>query len=200
GPLDDPRIHYAWARGPGDLDHERMRSREIGYHGHFHRTGLHLDIRAFQERITGMNSQPLKVGDFQPDNASSIEFEGLETELDWHIGTANRIRLAHAYIDFEATSKYDQRLTARHSGSATWMRAWPAGIRTSLTYFGADSLNERRFERVDSRIEKDLAFAPRSRLNLALIWQYRLDDEALTWDENRFSSRSHYYLTAELNF
>src|SRR5690606_4929477 len=114
GPLDDPRIHYAWARGPGDLDHERMRSREIGYHGHFHRTGLHLDIRAFQERITGMNSQPLKVGDFQPDNASSIEFEGLETELDWHIGTANRIRLAQAYIDFEATSKYDQRLTARH--------------------------------------------------------------------------------------
>lgn len=200
GPLQGDQRHYARARGPGDLDHERMRSQELGYHGHFHRAGLRLDVRVFQERITGMNSQPLKVGDFQPDNRSSIEFEGVETELDWQLGTADRIRLSQAYIDFEATSKYDQRLTARHSGSATWMHAWPAGIRTSLTYFGADRLNERRFERVDSRIEKDLGLTHAALLNLALTWQYRLDDEALTWDENRFASRSHYYLTAELHF
>lgn len=200
GPLGGIQPHYAWARGPGNLDHERMRSREIGYNGHFHRAGVRLDIRAFQERITGMNSQPLKVDNFQPDNGASIEFEGLETELDWQLSAADRLRLSHAYIEYDATSKYDQRLTARHSGSAAWLRQWPASVRTSVIYYGADRLNERRFERVDSRIEKDFAPTPGTRLNLGLTWQYRLDDEALTWEENRFSSRSHYYLTAELHF
>ncbi len=91
-------------------------------------------------------------------------------------------------------------MTARHSGSAAWLREWPGQIRTSLIYYGADHLNERRFERLDSRIEKQFALADRSSLALALTWQYRLDDEALTWEENRFDSRSHYYLSAELNF
>ena len=200
GPLAGPLNHYAWARGPGDLDHERMRSRELGYHGHFHQLGMQLDIRAFHERITGMNSEPLKVSDFQPNNESTIRFKGVESELDWQLSQTDRLRLTHAYIEFDASSRYDQRLTAQHSGSAAWLRDWPGNISTSLMYYGADRLNERRFERLDSRIQKHFQLGARSSLELALIWQYRLDDEALTWDENLFDSRSHYYLTAELNF
>lgn len=200
GPLVGPQTHYAWAPGPGNLQHERMRSREIGYNGHFYQLGLQLDIRAFDERITGMISQPLKVDNFQPDNHSEIHFEGVETELDWQFGTADRLRLTHAYISFEATSKYDQRLTAQHSGSVAWLHQWPGRIHTSVMYYGADQLNERRFERLDTRIEKHVQLSAHSSLNLALTWQYRLDDEALTWEENNFDSRSHYYLSAELNF
>ena len=200
GPLTGPVTHHGWARGPGDLKHERMRSREIGYNGHFHQLGLQLDIRAFHERITGMISQPLKLDNFQPNNDSSIRFKGVETELDWQWSAIDRLRLTHAFIEFDATSKYDQRLTAQHSGSAAWLREWPGDIRTSLMYYGADRLNERRFERLDSRIEKHFQLTSQGSLNLALTWQHRLDDEALTWDENRFDSRNHYYLSAELNF
>ncbi|MFA5679139.1 MAG: TonB-dependent receptor [Pseudomonas sp.] len=200
GPLAGPLNHYAWARGPGDLQHEHMRSREVGYNGHFHQLGLQVDIRAFHERITGMNSEPLKVNDFQPNNDSSIRFKGIESELDWQVSAVDRLRLTHAFIEFDATSELDQRLTARHSGSAAWLRSWPGNIHTSLMYYGADRLNERRFERLDSRIEKSIPLSARSSLNLALIWQHRLDDESLTWDENRFDSRDHYYLSAELNF
>lgn len=200
GPLAGPLTHYAWARGPGDLQHERMRSREIGYNGHFHQLGLQLDIRAFHERITGMISQPLKVDNFQPDNNARIRFQGVETELDWRFSPADRLRLTHAHISFDATSKYDRRLTAKHSGSVAWLRQWPASIHTSVMYYGADQLNERRFERLDSRIEKHVQLSDKSSLNLALTWQYRLDDEALTWEENRFDDRSHYYFSAELNF
>jgi hypothetical protein len=31
-------------------------------------------------------------------------------------------------------------------------------------------------------------------------WQYRLDDEPLTCDENLFESRSQYFVSAELSF
>lgn len=200
GPLTGSLSHYAWARGPGDLKHERMRSREIGYNGHFHRLGLQLDIRAFHERITGMNSEPLKVDNFQPNNDSTILFKGVESEIDWQLSATDRLRLTHAFIEFDASSRFDQRLTARHSGSAAWLREWPGNVRTSLMYYGADRLNERRFERLDSRVEKQFQLGARSSLDLALTWRYRLDDEALTWEENRFDSRNHYYLSAELNF
>lgn len=199
-PITGPVMLYGHALGPGDLDQERMRSREIGYNGHFHRLGLRLDVRVFHERITGMNSEPLKIDNFLPDNDSQIRFKGVETELDWQAGRADRIRLTHARIDHDATSKYDQRLTAHHSGSIAWLHQWPIHINTSFMYYGADQLNERRFERIDSRFEKKMNFRPDSSLTLALVWRYRLDDEALTWDENLYDSPSHYYLSAELEF
>lgn len=200
GPVNSPVSLYSHAQGPGDLEQERMRSREIGYNGNFHQLGLRLDVRVFHERITGMNSEPLKIDNFLPNNASQIRFKGVETELDWQAGRADRIRLTHARIDFDATSKYDQRLTAHHSGSVTWLHQWPGNIDTSLMYYGADQLNERRFERIDSRIEKRLNLQRGTSLSLALAWQYRLDDEALTWDENLYGSPSHLYLSAGLNF
>ena len=177
-----------------------MRSREIGYNGTNHRYGVSVDLRVFQERITGMNSEPLKLTDFYPNNDSSAEFEGAEAQIDWRATYADRFRLTYAYVDFEASSKLDQRLTARNSGSAAWIRSWPAGIESSLIYYGADQLNERRFERVDTRLEKEFALGQRSHLNLALVLQHRLDDEPLTWDENRYESQNHYYLSAELHF
>tara|TARA_R110002033_G_scaffold53813_7_gene102007 strand:- start:1755 stop:2996 length:1242 start_codon:yes stop_codon:yes gene_type:complete len=200
GPVSGPQSYYATAVGPGDLDTETMRSREIGYNGTNHRYGVSVDLRVFQERITGMNSEPLKLTDFYPNNDSSAEFEGAEAQIDWRATYADRFRLTYAYVDFEASSKLDQRLTARNSGSAAWIRSWPAGIESSLIYYGADQLNERRFERVDTRLEKEFALGQRSHLNLALVLQHRLDDEPLTWDENRYESQNHYYLSAELHF
>lgn len=200
GPVSGPVTLYSHAQGPGDLDQERMRSRELGYHGSFHQLGLQVDVRFFHERITGMNSEPLKIDNFLPNNDSQIRFKGVETELDWQATHADRIRLTHARIDYDATSRYDQRLTAHHSGSAAWLHQWPHEINTSLLYYGADQLNERRFERIDSRIEKKLNFRDDTSLTLALVWQYRLDDEALTWDENLYDSPSHLYLSAGLNF
>ncbi|MEH6565417.1 MAG: TonB-dependent receptor [Halopseudomonas sp.] len=200
GPVSGEQTYYATAVGPGDLDTEIMRSREVGYNGTFHRYGLALDLRVFQERITGMNSEPLKITNFYPNNASSAEFEGAEAQIDWRATYSDRFRLTYAYVDFEATSELDQRLTARNSGSAAWLRTWPARIESSLIYYGADQLNERRFERLDFRLAKGFAIGQRSQLNLALVLQHRLDDEALTWSENVYDDPNHYYLSAELNF
>ncbi|PCD00250.1 TonB-dependent receptor plug domain-containing protein [Halopseudomonas pelagia] len=200
GPVSGSNQYYAVAKGPGNLKQEEMRSYEVGYNGYFHQLGLSIDIKGFYDEIRNMISQPLQIVNFVPDNSSFSRFTGAESQLDWKLTNDDRLRLTYAYVDFVASNRLDQRLTARNSGSAAWLRQWPGKIESSLIYYGADMLNERRFERLDSRIAKRFDLSNSSSLNLALTWQYRLDDEGLTWPENQFNSPSHYYLSAELNF
>lgn len=191
--------YFARAQGPGDLDQERMRSREIGYNGQFDELGLALDIKAYYDEIHGLISDPLKVSDFEPTNDNEIRFSGTETQLDWRLTRQDRLRLTYAYVDYDASSRYDQRLTARNSGSAGWMRDWGRGWSSSIFYYGDDALNEHRFERVDLRVAKRIPLG-RAALELAGVLQQRLDDEPLTWPENRYDSRHLLYFSAEVDF
>lgn len=201
GPVSGSDKYYALAQGPNNLEQERMRSHELGYNGYFPGLALSVDIKAFYDEIRDMISQPLQIVNFVPNNDSFSRFTGAETQLDWKMTRRDRLRLTYAYIDFVATNRLDQRLTARNSGSAAWLREWPAGFESSLIYYGADMLNERRFERLDGRVAKRFGTAgARNSLELALTWQHRLDDEALTWPENIYENRDHYYLSAELSF
>lgn len=193
-------VYYALAQGPGNLKQERMRSYELGYNGHFHHTGVMLDIKVFYDEIRDMISQPLQIVNFVPDNSSFARFKGAETQADWAVTRNDRLRLTYAYVDFVATNSLDQRLTARHSGSLAWLRQWSNDFSSSLIYYGADQLNQRRFERLDGRLAKRFNLNRRSQLELALNWQYRLDDEGLTWPGNLYDSRSHFFLSADLSF
>lgn len=65
--------YYAHARGPGDLDQEKMRASELGYNGRFHHLGLSVDIRAFHEEIRDMMSEPLQLKNFVPSNEASCD-------------------------------------------------------------------------------------------------------------------------------
>ncbi|WP_363711271.1 TonB-dependent receptor [Pseudomonas sp.] len=191
--------YFARAQGPDNLDQERMRSREIGYNGQFDELGLAVDIKAYYDEINGLISDPLKVSDFEPSNDNDIRFSGAETQLDWRLTRQDRVRLTYAYVDYDASSRYDQRLTARNSGSAGWMRDWGRGWSSSVFYYGDDALNEHRFERVDLRVAKRIPLG-RAALELAGVLQQRLDDEPLTWPENRYDSRHRLYFSAEVDF
>lgn len=191
--------YYAYANGSGNLRQEIMRSREIGYNGQFD-FGLSIDIKLFNDEIHRMISEPLDITEFKPSNDNSMWFRGAETEIDWQLLDSDRLRLTYAYIkDFESTEKSHGRLTARYSGSAGWMRDWGAGWSSGLFYYGADLLNERRFERVDLRIAKRLRLGD-SEVEVAGMLQQRLDDEALTWRENLFDDRRVVYASIELEF
>ena len=192
--------YYALAQGPGDLEQEQMRSYELGYNGHFHDLGLAIDVKAFYDEIDNMISQPLQVVNFEPDNSSSTRFTGIETQADWRLTAQDRLRVTYAYVDFFSSNELDQRLTPRNSGSLAWLRNWAGSVESSIIYYGADALNERRFERLDGRLAKRFSLGSTSELELALNWQFRLDDEALTWGENLYDDRSHVYLSAELDF
>ncbi|WP_339906079.1 TonB-dependent receptor [Pseudomonas guineae] len=190
--------YYATAQGPGDLQQEIMRSREIGYNGQFD-FGLQIDIKLFNDEIHQMIAEPLKIKEFSQNNDNYMWLRGAETEIDWTFTTSDRLRLTYAYVDYETSEKSYRRLTARYSGSAGWLHEWGGGWSSSLFYYGADLLNERRFERADLRIAKRFNLG-KSDLELALMMQQRLDDEALTWRENLYDERRLVYVSAQLEF
>lgn len=191
--------YFVTTPGPGNLQQERIGSWELGYNGQSASGDLNLDIKLFDERIDDMISEPLRNGSAPPSNDNWMEFRGAESQLDWQLGQADRLRLSYAYVDFVASSELDQRLTARHSGSVGWLRDWGQGWSSGLFYYGADQLNRYRFERMDLRIAKRIAMGG-AELELAAVMQQRLDDEPLTWRENNRDERQLLYFSAELAF
>ena len=191
--------YFVKTRGPGDLEQEHMRSRELGYNGYFAQLGLNLDVKLFHDEITGMISESLRNNQFIASNSNTARFQGTENQLDWRLSAVDRLRLTYAYVDAEASSPQDQQLTARNSGSAGWLRDWGNGWNSALFYYGDDALNGYRFERLDSRLAKRIALGKAS-LELAGTLQQRLDNQPNTFADNYYDSRHVLYFSAELVF
>lgn len=191
--------YFVKTRGPGDLDQERMRSRELGYNGFFADADLSVDLKLFHDEITGMISEPLRNNQYIASNSNKARFSGTEAQLDWRPSPADRFRLTYAHVDAWASNPADRRLSAHNSGSAGWLRDWGQGWSSALFYYGDDELNEYRFERVDVRVAKRLQW-DRTQLELAGVVQQRLDNEPTTHANNRYDSRHVMYFSAELAF
>lgn len=191
--------YFVKTRGPGDLDQEHMRSRELGYNGYFAELGLALDVKLFYDEITGMISEPLRNNQYIASNANNSRFRGTETQLDWRLSRADRLRFTYAFVDAEASNPLDQQFTARNSGSAGWLRDWGHGWNSALFYYGDNALNGYRFERVDTRIAKRIALG-KAQLQLAGVLQQRLDHEPNTFVDNNYDERRVMYVSAELEF
>lgn len=191
--------YFVKTRGPGDLDQEHMRSRELGYNGYFAELGLALDVKLFYDEITGMISEPLRNNQYIASNANSSRFRGTETQLDWRVSLTDRLRFTYAFVDAEASNPLDQQFTSRNSGSAGWLRDWGHGWNSALFYYGDNALNGYRFERVDTRIAKRIALG-KAQLQLAGVLQQRLDHEPTTFVDNNYDERRVMYLSAELEF
>lgn len=191
--------YFVKTRGPGDLDQERMRSRELGYNGYFVDQRLNLDIKLFYDEISRMVSEPLRNNQYIASNSNSARFTGSESQLDWQLSRADRLRLTYAYVHAQASNRLDQRLSASNSGSAGWLRNWGQGWSSALFYYGDSALNGYRFQRVDTRVAKRLSLG-KADLELAGTLQQRLDHQPVTFADNRYDSRHTLYFSAELEF
>ncbi|WP_339430827.1 MULTISPECIES: TonB-dependent receptor plug domain-containing protein [unclassified Pseudomonas] len=191
--------YFVKTRGPGDLDQEHMRSRELGYNGNFAEWGLALDVKLFYDEITGMISEPLRNNQYIASNANSSRFRGTETQLDWRVSRVDRLRFTYAYVDAQASNPLDQQFTSRNSGSAGWLRDWGQGWNSALFYYGDNALNGYRFERVDTRIAKRIPLG-KAQLQLAGVLQQRLDHAPTTFVDNQYDERRVMYFSAELEF
>jgi iron complex outermembrane receptor protein len=191
--------YFVKTRGPGNLEQEYMRSRELGYNGYFAEVGLAVDVKLFYDEITGMISEPLRNNQYIASNSNNARLEGAETQLDWRISSADRLRLTYAYVDAQASNPQDAQQTARNSGSAGWLHNWGHGWNSALFYYGDDALNGYRFERVDTRIAKRIGLGKAS-LELAGVLQQRLDSQPTTFVDNNYDERRVLYFSAELAF
>ncbi|YAF61470.1 hypothetical protein DOCECA_15020 [Pseudomonas sp. E102] len=195
----DSARYFVRTRGPGNLDQEHMRSRELGYNGYFMDLGLAVDVKLFHDQITGMISEPLRNNQYIASNSNESQFTGAETQFDWRMTAADRLRLTYAYVDALASNPLDEQLTARNSGSAGWLRDWGRGWNSAVFYYAADALNGYRYERIDSRLARRIPLGKAS-LEVAGTLQQRLDDQPTTFVDNRYDSRHVVYFSAELSF
>ncbi len=190
---------FTHAYGPGNLEQERMRSQELGYNGHFSSLGLSIDFKLFNDEITSLISEPLRLWSFYPSNDNWLKLHGAELEMNWYTTPGDRLRLTFANTGVEASNPLDETLTPRYSGSLGWMHDWGGNWSTALIYYGADELNGHRFDRVDLRVAREFRFNE-TRLELSGQLQQRLDDEPLGWPNNIYNDRHTIRLNAELDF
>lgn len=182
-------------RVDGNLQQERMESRELGYNGHFLELGLHVDVRLFKERVSDLITYWAKIQDLTPTNENSMEFQGWETEANWRPGPNDRLRLTYARVDSEASNEWDLRHAPRHSGSFSWLHDWGNRLSSSATYLKTDSLSQEMFERLDLHVGKRWQLGETALL-LGGTWQQRLDTNGLGARTNRYDQRHVYWLTA----
>lgn len=204
-----------------DLQEETILSREISYLIQ-QRLGSGLfqgEIKVFRDSLRDLISGQTNLGrgpddDQRWDLENSVDatqkgFE-LETSLDL---PRNYLRLTYAYLDTdgEFTGSDDkprepdfyvgleQRLNARHSGSASWLHRFPAETSLAVTYYFTDQLRETHFERLDTRLSKTWHLR-NSLIEIAGIHRYFLTDDPIYRKDNNWADRNHFFAEARIRF
>lgn len=210
-----PGIDDFWTRASGDLTEERIISREISYYGQF-RMGqglLSTEVRYFYDHIRDMVAGYLNVARFDLGNRIALDQQGFEVETAYDFNNT-RLRVSYGYMD--QTGEYrsadvpeganpnsliglESRLTARHSGSASWIQRYPHGYSSALSYYLVDEFRSGRFERADLRLAKSMHRTNLS-YDIALIVHHYLNDNPLLSRDNNFKDRNHVFLELGVRF
>lgn len=203
------------------LDEETILSREVSYLIQKRLSGgiFQSEVKLFRDSLTDLVSGQTNLGDGPGDkqrwdleNSVDLTQKGFELEGSLDIG-ANFLRASYAYLDTDATYtgspdksrepsfylKLEQRMNARHSGSATWLHRFGGNTSAALTYYFTDELRNKYFERLDTRLARTWHFED-SLVELAGIYRHYLSDDAVYRNDNNWADRNHFFAEARIRF
>lgn len=202
----------------GNLEPERIVSRELGYVGELAPLGLSLDARLFEDRINGLIRDQVVPFDPGPGrialpsavtrdfrNLHDLRQSGLETQVRWRLSRATRIGFAQSYINVRSESERIVASTPKNTYSAFAVRDFASGFTASVLAFYHDEVEalgaadeQKRVSRVDLRLAQRLRVGA-SRMELALVVQDLLNDGYTDFrHENVFDRRAYLTLRVEL--
>lgn len=201
-------------QAPGDLNEERIISREISYFGQF-RAGnglLSTEVKYFYDDLRDIISGNISVDDWDLDNNVSLDQQGMELEASLEFPDT-RFRLTYAYMDQDGEYTGDpvtpeeastfialeSRLTARHSGSFVWVQDYAYDISSAMAYYLVEEFRRGEFERLDLRLVKNV-YTPRLNCDLAVIVQHYFHDRPPISGHNNLDDRNQIYLEAGVRF
>jgi iron complex outermembrane receptor protein len=148
----DPAYVFASFYGNPNLKPERISSRELGYLLTLPKSGLSLDARIFDDRLTDLISS---YSDFSVRGATNdgyTRLTGAETQLNWDIASGWSSWLSYAYLLNHQTSRMAERgQFSRNSGALGLSRQLPGNWRISGSHYfsSGDGSYERRYGRTD---------------------------------------------------
>lgn len=132
------------ALATGNVQPEDLLVREIGYLGDFPGAGLSLDVRLFQERITGFVRSrmyalpagntllPSRPVDYVNDENFTIK--GMEYQLKWRPWRDAQFIFNQAYTDINSIDKGTVLPAPKVASSLTYLQKLPGGVDLSLMH------------------------------------------------------------------
>ena len=210
--------YYQTQQGPGDLDHQYIRSYEVGYYGRFNRFNSELDIRVFEENLTDVYYQSLTLEEIETVNGITMRFQGIEWQYSMSPWAFGQLRWVGAYVDADTnlkalnvnSSSREQvllRIYARNTHTMSWLQSWSDNTSSSVSYILAneyDDLNpvsaqRSLIERVDLKLIQSFAL-PNINVELSANVQHDLTSDPYIWGDNIYEDETRFQLSARLNF
>ena len=139
-----PTLLQAYAYGPGQLEPERVVSREIGWVGQFPRWAATVDARVFREDIDRLidgasapppaGATPLDPGSSRYGNISqSIQTRGAELQLKARPYRGTELMFGAARVWLIGYKPEAESSVPRHQYSGTWIQRYGTNWSTTLT-------------------------------------------------------------------
>lgn len=145
------------AQGNPGLESERIRSTELGYFLNLPEYGLLFDARLFNDHLTQLISERLRIAKFSPTNNGSVRLSGAELQANVGLTPAWRGLMTYAYLrNYEASTVNEQTQYSRHSGSVALAYTTTEGVTVTGAVYGASAqgLGQSSYGREDIRIAK----------------------------------------------
>ncbi|MDR3369620.1 TonB-dependent receptor domain-containing protein [Rhodoferax sp.] len=167
-----------WATyATGNLQPEKVLSREIGYLGEFPHAGISLDARAFHEQV----DQPiLHVNSVSPSdyvNDAGFAIHGIECQLKWQPWQGGQLILNQAYTRIDAPHLVTTLASPRQATTVAYMQQLPGQMDLTLIHGAVGGANSYVSEentvpmtRTDLRLAKALHWGTH-RGEIALVVQ-----------------------------
>ncbi len=221
--VDDPQISgqsalngntfYQTAQGPGDLDHQFITSYELGYYGRLNFAEIELDVRLFEEHLSDVIYQSLKISGFETDDNICLKFDGIEWQLSFRPWNDGKIRWVGAYLNAHSDvviindEKALLRIYYQKTSALSWLQTWPNRFSSHVSYLVADALDDNnekrfdpyRFERIEARLAKSLSLQGYD-VELNVTAQHDLSTEPYTLSGNLYEDKSRIQFSLALNF
>jgi iron complex outermembrane recepter protein len=172
---------YQSNRSPGNLDSERIVSREVGYLLNVRPLGLIVDAKVFDDRLYDLISEKFALYTGTPTNSNSVRLTGLEIQANAELSPQWSVFANYAYLrNHGATTPLETTQYARNSGALGLTHSLPDGWRWAFAYYGAsgNGIGATGYGRQDLTVSKSFRVGS-SQASTSLILR-RLDEKAST--------------------
>lgn len=208
---------YQTQTGPGELEHQLIDSFELGYYGRLNALNTELDIRLFHEKLCDVIDQSQRLDDFKTYSQKKITYEGMEIQGQIEPFDDTLLRMTATYVDGDTNSEAVEsaedaqsrenvllRVFVENSFTLSWLQNW-GGLNSALHYYYTSNINPTAetssydIQRLDGQLSKVVGIGSLD-ANLALNFQYDLQDNAYLWGTHTYKDELRTQLSLGIEF
>lgn len=154
------------ALATGNLDAEKMLSREVGYSGNFPQYGLMVDAKLFDDSLTNLISERLTLDSFAPTNRGEVRLRGAEVQADLQLTNDWSVHAGYTRSNNRSNEPMEQTQYSRDSALLGLAKSFDSGWRAGLAVYWASAApnGQSRYGRQDLTVSKTFRLGARATL------------------------------------